>query len=172
MSKRDRTTPGERVRLARELQKLSQCALARSCGVNHSTIYRVECGLSKMRPETVQAIAAALDVTVDWILTGKRDAPTESSGSTSYPSHVPHILWDMANQLIHAGLLDLFPITDEETVALIERYHQGYALTPERLELELTGMRLVRDLNASTIAAWNRSLERSCANQGLQPLHS
>ena len=129
MSKHDRTTPGERVRLARELQKLSQCALARSCGVNHSTIYRVECGLSKMRPATMHAIAEALEVTVDWILTGKRDAPTESN-SASDPSHVPNMLWDMMNRLIRDGLFDLLPIKPDETVALIERYQQGYALTP------------------------------------------
>jgi transcriptional regulator with XRE-family HTH domain len=53
------------LRLIREKKALSRKDLAGSSGVNESTIYRAECGQTKLRPSTVRKLAQALNIEID-----------------------------------------------------------------------------------------------------------
>ncbi len=63
-------TLGERVSSVREERGLSQASLAQKAGVSQGTIGNIESGARK-RPRDLVAIAKALDVSADWLETGK-----------------------------------------------------------------------------------------------------
>jgi len=58
--KRVDVTPGESVRIIRELQELSQTQLAELCGIPQSTISSIENGRVNLGVERAKAIASAL----------------------------------------------------------------------------------------------------------------
>ena len=66
-----------RVRAAREAEgskrtskRLTQANLAYEVGLNAVTVYRIECGKTPSLPSVV-ALAAALDVSLDWLVLGR-----------------------------------------------------------------------------------------------------
>lgn len=66
---------GTRVREARKARNLTQEDLAHLAGVRAGTIFRTEAEASAPRIESLAAIARALGVTTDWLLTGEGDGP-------------------------------------------------------------------------------------------------
>jgi transcriptional regulator with XRE-family HTH domain len=56
------------LKLIRETRVLSRKELARQSNVAESTIYRAECGQTKLRPSTVRKLARALSVPPDELL--------------------------------------------------------------------------------------------------------
>lgn len=65
---------GDRIKYARELRGLSQEELAERSGVSQTSITDVERGRSKM-PRGLNKIAKALQVSVEWLMTGDGMAP-------------------------------------------------------------------------------------------------
>lgn len=61
---------GERIKKARKEKKLSQAQLGSELGVSGSMIGQYENNLRNPKLETVQRIAAALDVDVNWLMNG------------------------------------------------------------------------------------------------------
>jgi len=53
------------LRRVREQRALSRKDLAGSSGVNESTIYRAECGQTRLRPSTIRKLARALNMEID-----------------------------------------------------------------------------------------------------------
>lgn len=69
-------TLGSRVRFAREKLGLGSNELDRRIGKPQGYTSRIESGQRPHpRPENVQALAAALEVTIEWLVTGKSSAP-------------------------------------------------------------------------------------------------
>jgi transcriptional regulator with XRE-family HTH domain len=61
---------GDRIRETREELGLTQAELARACGVSQGTIGNLESGIRKSARQQL-AIAAALNVDLGWLLSGK-----------------------------------------------------------------------------------------------------
>lgn len=66
---------GARILAARTFLGVSQEALSRSAGISWKTVSRLEKGLHAANAATINAIAQALGVTTDWLLTGEGDGP-------------------------------------------------------------------------------------------------
>ncbi len=66
---------GHRMKLARENAGVSQPRLANLVGVTKGAVGQYETGRAIPRPERLEAIAAVLNVSVEWLLTG--DEPDE-----------------------------------------------------------------------------------------------
>jgi transcriptional regulator with XRE-family HTH domain len=67
---------GSRVRTARDRRRLSREALAFHSGVSWSAIAQVESGRRRnLRPSTLSALAAALGVSVDYLVSGRGGQP-------------------------------------------------------------------------------------------------
>ena len=64
-------TIGERIRSLREVNGVSQRALARMIDFDHHTVFDVEHGRHLPNAIMLIAIAEAFGVTTDWILMGK-----------------------------------------------------------------------------------------------------
>lgn len=73
-------TTGQRLQQARKSLGLSQRELGCQLGVSGSMIGQYENDLRKPKRETLQRIADALDVSVDWLCTGQETAPQEPMG--------------------------------------------------------------------------------------------
>jgi transcriptional regulator with XRE-family HTH domain len=72
------TTLSQRLREAREAQGYSREALASRLGVSRDLIGSLERGtVRNPRFSNLVAMAAALDVTPSWLLTGRRDPGTD-----------------------------------------------------------------------------------------------
>ena len=65
---------GERVALKRKELHLTQEQLAEKVGVSLQTISNIEGGKKAARPENIAKIAAALEISADYILMGKKTA--------------------------------------------------------------------------------------------------
>ena len=63
---------GERIEKARKLEGLEQNELAEKVGLTQQAISRIESGLTK-NPRNLRAIAKALNVSVNFLLTGEDD---------------------------------------------------------------------------------------------------
>lgn len=59
---RIKMTPGESVKVVRELQEMSQAQLAEKCGIPQSTISGIESGRINLGVERAKALARALRV--------------------------------------------------------------------------------------------------------------
>jgi transcriptional regulator with XRE-family HTH domain len=59
---RVKMTPGESVKVVRELQEMSQAQLAEKCGIPQSTISGIESGRLNLGVERAKALARALKV--------------------------------------------------------------------------------------------------------------
>ena len=66
------TTLGERIETARKLAGFEQEDLAEKVGLTQQAISRIESGLTK-NPRNLTAIAKALNVSVNFLLTGESD---------------------------------------------------------------------------------------------------
>lgn len=75
-------TVASRVKYARELAGLSQRQLSVAAGLSHSTVRAVEVEANDSRLGTVEAIARALGVSRDWLLTGLGDPPQAKEASS------------------------------------------------------------------------------------------
>jgi transcriptional regulator with XRE-family HTH domain len=85
------SSPGARVREARELRGLNQKQLAQACGIKQSSISEIETGETKvMGGDTLLAISAALKVRPAWIYYNK--GPRESSKADSLTPEESKIL--------------------------------------------------------------------------------
>lgn len=71
-------TIAERLKQAREALGLSQLEVAIAAGVKQGTIGNIEAGL-RSRPRELLAIAAAVKVSPQWLLTGKEHGPSSAA---------------------------------------------------------------------------------------------
>ena len=66
-------TLGERIREQRILMQMTQEELATVTGLSTQTISTAENGRKALRPENIVKLSQALEVTTDYLLTGKAD---------------------------------------------------------------------------------------------------
>lgn len=66
----DRQAIGARVRRSRRAQDITQEQLAARAGIAHSTLHRVEKGISRPNLDTLFKLAEALAVDPKWLLSG------------------------------------------------------------------------------------------------------
>lgn len=85
-------TIGDRLKHARETRGLKQVDLAKLAGVSQSTIGNVESGIRE-RPRSLIEIAKALDVNVDWLLTGRGDMGHRADGEAIAFTEEDESLW-------------------------------------------------------------------------------
>lgn len=71
----------ERLKLLRKEKKLSQVKLAKSVGVHYNHLGRYEHGKSNPSIKTLARLAQALDVSVDYLLSGSIREPASPSTS-------------------------------------------------------------------------------------------
>lgn len=76
------TPVSERIKSCRENLGHSQVQLAELAGINSTQLYRYESGKANLRSDAADKIAAALDVSTDWLLHGTlpiaRGAPIDA----------------------------------------------------------------------------------------------
>jgi len=76
MSDLNTTSLPSRLRLARQRAGLSARAVGRAAGLGERTVSLLESGArSDPRRSTLEAIARALNVSLEWLLLGKGDPP-------------------------------------------------------------------------------------------------
>jgi repressor LexA len=88
---RDKGEPiGSRIKKAREAGGMSQLRLARQIGVPFQRVSEWERGVVSPSARYLKAIADALSVSLDWLLSGKGPVEGPERGESSFPvSHVP-----------------------------------------------------------------------------------
>ncbi|MGR1185984.1 LexA family protein [Aeromonas veronii] len=79
-------TINDRITASRQAQKMSKAELARRVGISHASVSKWESGLNQPKGRYLNDLAAALGVTVDWLLTGDGDVPS-SSGEQQIPGY-------------------------------------------------------------------------------------
>lgn len=79
-------TINDRISARRRAQKMSQDELAKRIGITRVSISKWESGLNQPKGRYLNDLAAALGVTVDWLLTGSGGAP-ESSADQPIPGY-------------------------------------------------------------------------------------
>ncbi|HDZ8896386.1 TPA: helix-turn-helix domain-containing protein [Aeromonas dhakensis] len=79
-------TINDRITASRQAQKMSKAELARRVGISHASVSKWESGLNQPKGRYLNDLAAALGVTVDWLLTGDGDVPG-SSGEQQIPGY-------------------------------------------------------------------------------------
>ncbi len=68
-------TINDRITASRQAQKISKAELARRIGITHASVSKWESGLNQPKGRYLNDLAAALGVSVDWLLTGNDEAP-------------------------------------------------------------------------------------------------
>ncbi|XEI34702.1 helix-turn-helix domain-containing protein [Aeromonas veronii] len=79
-------TINDRILSRRKLLKLSQLELANRIGITRVSVGKWESGLNQPKGRYLNDLAAALGVTVDWLLTGKEESATGVMES-SFPGY-------------------------------------------------------------------------------------
>ncbi|MFM1711830.1 LexA family protein [Aeromonas salmonicida] len=79
-------TINDRISARRRAQKMSQNELAKRIGITRVSISKWESGLNQPKGRYLNDLAAALGVTVDWLLTGSGGSP-ESSADQPIPGY-------------------------------------------------------------------------------------
>lgn len=98
-------TIGGRIRYLREVREMKQVELAVKCGLTQAAISNLETDETrKPSAPTLLRIAAALEVSPDWILTGVGD-----------PSQMPHVVAGAAER----ELIELFKSLDRRGQAAL-----------------------------------------------------
>lgn len=69
-------TINDRISERRQALKISKNELARRVGITHASVNKWESGLNQPKGRYLNDLAAALGVSVDWLLTGKEDGAT------------------------------------------------------------------------------------------------
>ncbi len=72
-------TINDRITASRQAQKMSKAELARRVGISHASVSKWESGLNQPKGRYLNDLAAALGVTVDWLLTGDGEARAQSA---------------------------------------------------------------------------------------------
>ncbi|MEV3802760.1 S24 family peptidase [Aeromonas veronii] len=72
-------TINDRITASRQAQKMSKAELARRVGISHASVSKWESGLNQPKGRYLNDLAAALGVTVDWLLTGEGEATARPS---------------------------------------------------------------------------------------------
>ncbi|WP_323888152.1 LexA family protein [Aeromonas caviae] len=72
-------TINDRITASRQAQKMSKAELARRVGISHASVSKWESGLNQPKGRYLNDLAAALGVTVDWLLTGDGEARAQPS---------------------------------------------------------------------------------------------
>jgi transcriptional regulator with XRE-family HTH domain len=104
-----------RERLRREGRKLTQADLAAAVGVERNTVSRWENGgMLPKDPATIASLAAVLDVTVDWLITG-------SSSVTKPPRKLRE---GAAERYADPAVAELPPRARELALAYLERLRE------------------------------------------------
>jgi len=88
MTTNDDRTIGERLGDLRRAADMSVSQLARAAKLTENTIYRLEGKGRKPRADTVQALAAALDVSADELLSIDKPSQPAADLNETKPSHV------------------------------------------------------------------------------------
>jgi transcriptional regulator with XRE-family HTH domain len=70
-------TLGEKIKHARRQRKLTQVGLAEFVGINSNHLSRLERGIFQPSAEVLRALAGALEVSVDYLLSQGEEGPTE-----------------------------------------------------------------------------------------------
>jgi HTH-type transcriptional regulator, cell division transcriptional repressor len=73
----DSVAVGRRIRAAREASEIGGAEFARRIGIEARTLYRLEGGANAPSAGVLAAIAQALGITTDWLLTGEGDGPDD-----------------------------------------------------------------------------------------------
>lgn len=68
-------TINDRITARRQAQNISKAELARRIGITHASVSKWESGLNQPKGRYLNELAAALGVSVDWLLTGNDGAP-------------------------------------------------------------------------------------------------
>ena len=76
-------TFGDRVAAARKTRDISQAALAAKLGVTARTVAAWEAGQARPRPNKTQMLAAILNVSLRWLLSGTGDDAAVSAPANS-----------------------------------------------------------------------------------------
>ncbi|GKQ99838.1 LexA family protein [Aeromonas hydrophila] len=79
-------TINDRITASRQALKMSKAELARRVGISHASVSKWESGLNQPKGRYLNDLAAALGVTVDWLLTGDGDV-LGSSGAPQIPGY-------------------------------------------------------------------------------------
>lgn len=87
---------GARLKRAREARNLSQVALAKSAGVDQTTISKAERGKLDLGDTTAGRIADALGVSVGWLLTGSGTGPAAEDQSHTRRIAAPPAVFEEA----------------------------------------------------------------------------
>ena len=69
-------TINDRISERRQALKISKNELARRVGITHASVNKWESGLNQPKGRYLNDLAAALGVSVDWLLTGKEEGTT------------------------------------------------------------------------------------------------
>lgn len=77
-------TFGQRLKAARELRNMTQAVLAVRSGLSQPTISCLETGESGASVKSCAKLSIALDVSLDWLLTGNGRGP-------ALPANAPHV---------------------------------------------------------------------------------
>lgn len=72
-------TMSDRLREARRLSGLSARALSRCAGLAETHVSLIESGATNMGTQTAERLANALGVSLDWLVSGVGNGPTEVS---------------------------------------------------------------------------------------------
>jgi transcriptional regulator with XRE-family HTH domain len=75
----DKKAIGKRMLLSRLSKGVKQKVLAKTLGVSHSTLSRIEAGYLLPSVKLLLMFRERFNISIDWILTGKK--PTESTGN-------------------------------------------------------------------------------------------
>ena len=70
---------GQRIRLARELRKMTQGELAEACGITRQAVVLWEKGESEPGAAKLYKAADFLGATIEWLLTGSGEGPESNS---------------------------------------------------------------------------------------------
>lgn len=107
--------PHERIKAARKAKGYTQADVRRRLGVSNATVSEWESGKTRPRGENLYRLAKLLDVTAEWILTGKEPRHSTVSNVTDAPEprgEIPLISWVQAGTLSEA--IDIYAVGDAE----------------------------------------------------------
>ena len=91
----DRATLGDRIAAAREAAGLTQAQLATRLGVRTKTLDAWERDSSEPRANRVQMLAAMLNVSLRWLLSGEGDGITDSPDAATDARQIAEALEDL-----------------------------------------------------------------------------
>lgn len=96
-------TPGHRMRLIRQRQKLKQCEVSKLLGITVRTYQRYENDLSVLSARCVSKFCQTYSVRIEWLLEGEGQPDLSAT-----PEHMRRVMLVFENKLDQIGL-DLRP---------------------------------------------------------------